>query len=116
MHLDKDFRTPPTPLYTTSGITGTINRAVDSFNASGVKTGLNINAVRTPGMTQAQWISQLRMYQLQAINSGVPFDHLTIEPFAGQHISDWVVDNLPDTSCSAETSLLLPPSGRCPAP
>ena len=116
MHLDKDFRVPPTPLYTTNGVTGTINRAVDSFNAAGVKTGLNINAGRKPGMTQAQWISQLRAYQQQAINSGVPFDHLEIDPFAGQHIADWVVDNMPDTSCSTETSLLLPPSGSCPAP
>jgi hypothetical protein len=103
-------------LYTTNGVTGTINRAVDSFNAAGVKTGLNINAGRKPGMTQAQWISQLRAYQQQAINSGVPFDHLEIDPFAGQHIADWVVDNMPDTSCSTETSLLLPPSGSCPAP
>jgi hypothetical protein len=101
-----DVRKPPTPLYTTNGVTGTVNAAVRSFSAAGVGVAVNINTTPAAGETQAQVIARLNAFMRQAIASGLPFDHISLQPFAVDHYNTWVMNNLPDTSPSALTWLL----------
>jgi len=106
LDLSKDNRKPPTPLYTTNGVAGTINSAVRSFSAAGVGVAVNINTTPAAGETPAQVIARLNAFMRQAIASGLPFDHISLQPFAVDHYNTWVMNNLPDTSPSALTWLL----------
>jgi len=109
LHLNGDIRKPPTPLYTMDGVTGTINKVVKAFNAAGVGVGVNINATPRNSETQAQVVARLHGYLEQALSSRLPFDHISIQPFAVAHHYNWVMYNLPDTSPSALTWLLQHP-------
>jgi len=109
LHLDGDIRKPPTPMYTTDGRMGTINKVTEAFRAAGLDVAVNINTFPKPGETQAEVISRLHSYMKQAVDSGIPFEHILLAPFAIEHKPDWVVMNLPDTSPSALTWLLQQP-------
>ena len=103
-----DLRTPSTPLYTSNGVAGTINKATLALNAAGVRVAVNINTLPNPGESQEQVIARLHALLRQVMASGLPFDHISIQPFSLYHRPTWVIKNLPDTSPSALTWLLEP--------
>ncbi|WP_158923693.1 hypothetical protein [Acidisphaera sp. S103] len=109
--LDIDFvidrnRKPPVPVYTTNGVAGTLNTVLPAFAAAGVGVSALIDAAQIKGETQAQYIARLITYRQQLLNSGLPLDHIIIQPFGGAHYIDWVLNNMPDTSPSALTWML----------
>jgi len=109
--LDVDFtgdrnRKPPVPLYTTNGIPGTFNTILPAFAAAGVGSSVLIDGAPMKGETQAQYISRLIGYRQQLLGSGLPLDHVIIQPFGGEHYTDWVLNNMPNTSPSALTWML----------
>ena len=104
--LAGDIRKNPTPLYTTSGVEGSVNKVAKAFSDAGVGVAVNINASRAPGETQAQVVARMHGYLLKALSSGAHFNHISIQPFAVAHDTNWVMNNLPATSPSALTWLL----------
>ncbi|MGA3397647.1 MAG: hypothetical protein ABSC95_00400 [Acetobacteraceae bacterium] len=101
MHLSGDVRKPPTPAFTS------IAAATQAFAAAGVKVGLYIVAnAPAPGQTQAQYLAEMNGFMQQAINLGIPLDHLLVDPYSAYHNPNWVLNNLPESSPSAVTSLL----------
>jgi hypothetical protein len=106
LHLGGDVRKPPTPLFSANGVTGTVNKAVSRFQAAGVGVAVNINVEARHGETQEDLIRHINACWKQVVESGLPFDHVSLQPFSVFHDLNRVMNNLPNTSPAALTWLL----------